>query len=158
MDTDGWIDMNVVLTFKRIKHLQAHLELLRDTISLSPLIDVDFERYKFRTKLDWQRWIMPGAALALPPKAAAAAPSEGSGGQASAVGSKEHSASEDGEEQEGTVVTGTTGMTSPALSSTSRNDEVPPTSNGALSLLALALSHMLIEFSAQARSSPSMPL
>lgn len=109
MDSEGWIDMATVLTFKRIKSLTTSLDLLRDTIALSPLIDLDHDRYLFRTKTDWQRWLMPGAKT-----------HEAAGGK-----SQEHSASEDGD-NDGTVATGTTGLTSPALSSTSKNEDGAP--------------------------------
>lgn len=108
--------MKTVLTFKRIQALTTSLELLRDTIMLSPLVDVDYAAFKFRPKNEWARWIMPDAKAAVP---------YASNGTASTEHDEANvSASDDGG-------TGTTGLTSPSLSSASQGEELTAKEAGA---------------------------
>ncbi|KAF0989019.1 hypothetical protein HZS_6831 [Henneguya salminicola] len=58
MDTDGWVDLNVVFKFKRIQSLEISFEDFVNLIISSELLEIDVEKKKVRTKIEPQKWIL----------------------------------------------------------------------------------------------------
>jgi hypothetical protein len=66
MDSEGFVDIAVIASFNRIKSLTNDIELLRDTLALSPCFEVDLEGWRLRKRGDWQKWVLPNAKAHLP--------------------------------------------------------------------------------------------
>jgi len=57
MDEEGWIPLNVISQFNRIKYLTSDLPTLIETIKTSNV--VEFSDDKIRKKDDWKTWLIP---------------------------------------------------------------------------------------------------
>ncbi|GAA97488.1 uncharacterized protein L969DRAFT_42540 [Mixia osmundae IAM 14324] len=59
MNQEGWVDIALVASFNRVKQLTTDLDLIKDTMLLSPLLEVDQERNRVRKLGDWHVWVLP---------------------------------------------------------------------------------------------------
>ncbi|EJT99218.1 winged helix DNA-binding domain-containing protein [Dacryopinax primogenitus] len=72
MDNDGWVDINVVASFNRMRTLTNDYALVRETMELSSLVEVRGERVRLANGL-WQQFVMhrtprqPGQPASGPP-------------------------------------------------------------------------------------------
>ncbi|KAI9222597.1 hypothetical protein BC828DRAFT_339842, partial [Blastocladiella britannica] len=58
MDANGgWLDIDFIANFNRVRALTDSVDLLRDAMNGSDLIEVQ-DGKKLRRKDDWARWVM----------------------------------------------------------------------------------------------------
>ena len=62
MGSDGFIDLNIIASFNRVRALSIDLGLIRESLTLSPILEV--EGMKVRRKHDWERWLLPTESVA----------------------------------------------------------------------------------------------
>ena len=67
MDDAGWIPIPLISSFNRIKNLSTDLGIISDTMSLTPLLEMNGNFVRLRG--NWFEWLLPGAARStvLPP-------------------------------------------------------------------------------------------
>lgn len=63
MDHEGWVKVEIISSFNRIKSLSTDLNLIRDVMSLSAFLEVDVERNVVRKRGDWAEWVLPMSAI-----------------------------------------------------------------------------------------------
>jgi hypothetical protein len=108
MDEQGWIDISVIASFNRIKALTTDEALVRDTMSLTPILEV-FGQF-VRLRQNWPEWVLPNA---IPSRvdaidAAAASPAIEGQSRTSQAGAEEGNTSRgmsSEDEEEGTAAT-----------------------------------------------------
>lgn len=59
MDSQGWIDISVIASFNRIKNLSGDVNIIRETASLTPILEVVGSALRLRT--NWPEWVLPSA-------------------------------------------------------------------------------------------------
>lgn len=59
MDNEGWVKIDTISSFNRIKTLSTDLDLIKEVMSLSAFLEVDTERNLVRKKGDWSEWLLP---------------------------------------------------------------------------------------------------
>lgn len=59
MDTEGWIDIGMLASFKRIQSLTADLDLIFQALARSTVLEV--RPGQVRRRGDWHKWVMPCA-------------------------------------------------------------------------------------------------
>ncbi|CAH8471994.1 unnamed protein product [Schistosoma turkestanicum] len=59
MDSDGWVDVNVIAKFNRVASLCADLNDILEAIRVSPLLDVDVPKARVRCKNNPSIWALP---------------------------------------------------------------------------------------------------
>lgn len=59
MDSQGWIDISVIASFNRIKNLSGDVNIVRETASLTPILEVVGSALRLRT--NWPEWVLPSA-------------------------------------------------------------------------------------------------
>lgn len=57
MDDHGWIEISVIASFNRIKSLTMDEALVRETMTLTPVLEV-YGSY-VRLRQDWPKWLLP---------------------------------------------------------------------------------------------------
>jgi la-related protein 1 len=57
MDEEGWIPLNIISNFNRIKYLTTDTNTLIETIKSSTALEYKDE--KIRRKEDWKTWVIP---------------------------------------------------------------------------------------------------
>lgn len=59
MDDQGWIEISVIANFNRIKNLTSDHAIVRETMGLTPILEVfgDF----VRVRAHWPEWVLPNA-------------------------------------------------------------------------------------------------
>ncbi|XP_075514622.1 la-related protein 1C-like isoform X1 [Primulina tabacum] len=57
MDVDGWVPINLIANFKKIRELADNVQLILDALRASNVVEIQGE--KVRRKGNWKRWIMP---------------------------------------------------------------------------------------------------
>lgn len=57
MDHQGFIDISLIASFNRIKNLTFDLNLVRETMGLTPLLQVVGDRVRLR--FNWAEWLLP---------------------------------------------------------------------------------------------------
>lgn len=60
MDDQGWIDISIISSFNRIKNLSTDINVVRDTMGLTPLLEMTGQHVRLRGI--WSEWLLPGAA------------------------------------------------------------------------------------------------
>lgn len=60
MDDQGWLNISIIASFARIKHLSTDLNIIRDTMALTPLLEIRGSYVRLRGI--WSEWLLPGAA------------------------------------------------------------------------------------------------
>ena len=58
MDEEGWVDIALIATFKRLNSLTQDINLIRSMMETSFICEV--REMKVRNK-EWKSWILPGA-------------------------------------------------------------------------------------------------
>ncbi|CAL1709066.1 unnamed protein product [Somion occarium] len=58
MDSRGWISISLIASFNRVKQLTADVQLVRDVLSLSSLVEVRDNNVRIH---EWRRYILPTA-------------------------------------------------------------------------------------------------
>ncbi|KAK4055448.1 hypothetical protein OIO90_003286 [Microbotryomycetes sp. JL221] len=59
MDAEGWIDISVIASFNRIRNLTTDAAVVRETMALTPLLEVVDEFVRLRQH--WPEWVILGA-------------------------------------------------------------------------------------------------
>lgn len=59
MDNEGWVDISMLASFKRIQSLTSDLELIFDALARSTVLEV--RPGQTRRRSDWFKWVMPNA-------------------------------------------------------------------------------------------------
>lgn len=59
MDSEGWLPVQLLATFNRLRHLTTDIVLLTEALKLSPELEV-LEGH-VRKRHDWQRWVFPAS-------------------------------------------------------------------------------------------------
>lgn len=59
MDSDGWVDVNVIAKFNRVASLCTDLNNILEAIRVSPLLDVDVPKARVRCKNNPSIWPLP---------------------------------------------------------------------------------------------------
>ncbi|EGG02546.1 uncharacterized protein MELLADRAFT_91329 [Melampsora larici-populina 98AG31] len=59
MDNEGWVKIDTISSFNRIKTLSTDQNLIKEVMSLSAYLEVDTERHLVRKKGDWSDWLLP---------------------------------------------------------------------------------------------------
>ncbi|KAH9822619.1 hypothetical protein DFH28DRAFT_1049885 [Melampsora americana] len=59
MDDEGWVKIDTISSFNRIKTLSTDQNLIKEVMSLSAFLEVDGERNLVRKKGDWSEWLLP---------------------------------------------------------------------------------------------------
>lgn len=59
MDDQGWIEISVIANFNRIKNLTSDHAIVRETMGLTPILEV-FGDY-VRVRQNWPEWVLPNA-------------------------------------------------------------------------------------------------
>ncbi|SPO40799.1 uncharacterized protein PSFLO_06281 [Pseudozyma flocculosa] len=59
MDSQGWVDIATVASFKRVQQVTTDLNTVRDTLLYSAVLDVDVERMKVRKRFGWEAFVLP---------------------------------------------------------------------------------------------------
>ncbi|XP_075497397.1 uncharacterized protein LOC142534411 [Primulina tabacum] len=57
MDVDGWVPINLIANFKKIRELTDNVQLILDALRASNVVEIQGE--KVRRKGNWRKWIMP---------------------------------------------------------------------------------------------------
>jgi hypothetical protein len=60
MDSEGWIDIQVIASFNRIRQLTTDIGLVRDAMSLSSLIELSGEKVRLVNQ-GWKQFVFPDA-------------------------------------------------------------------------------------------------
>ncbi|KAG8965387.1 hypothetical protein FRC03_000562 [Tulasnella sp. 419] len=59
MDTEGWIDIATIASFNRVRQLTTDLNVVKETMALSQLVEVDEERTKVRVaNRGWESFVL----------------------------------------------------------------------------------------------------
>jgi hypothetical protein len=66
MDSEGYVDIAVIASFNRIKNITNDIEIIRETLALSPSLEVDLEGWRVRKRGDWHKWVLPNARVHAP--------------------------------------------------------------------------------------------
>ncbi|XP_073293640.1 la-related protein 1C-like isoform X2 [Primulina huaijiensis] len=56
MDVDGWVPINLIANFKKIRELTDNVQLILDALRASNVVEIQVE--KLRRKGNWRKWIM----------------------------------------------------------------------------------------------------
>ncbi|KDE08165.1 hypothetical protein MVLG_01645 [Microbotryum lychnidis-dioicae p1A1 Lamole] len=59
MDAAGWIEITIIASFNRIKNLTSDRKIVRDTMILTPMLEVSGEFVRLRQH--WPEWVLPSA-------------------------------------------------------------------------------------------------
>lgn len=59
MDSNGWVDINVILSFNRMKSICNDARLVLEGLQGSEVVQVEAEMNRIRRKGDWKEWIIP---------------------------------------------------------------------------------------------------
>ncbi|PWN47356.1 hypothetical protein IE53DRAFT_371523 [Violaceomyces palustris] len=59
MDSQGWVDIAVVASFKRVQSMTRDLNVVRDTLLYSSVLDVDVENMRVRKRYGWDAYVLP---------------------------------------------------------------------------------------------------
>ncbi|KAK7360253.1 hypothetical protein VNO77_02236 [Canavalia gladiata] len=57
MDDQGWVSINLIAGFKKVKLLTDSIQTVLDAVRTSSVVEVQGDKIRRRT--DWRRWIMP---------------------------------------------------------------------------------------------------
>lgn len=57
MDRDGWVPINLIANFKKIREMTDNVQLILDALRVSNLVEIQGE--KVRRKGNWRKWIIP---------------------------------------------------------------------------------------------------
>nr|XP_010933359.1 la-related protein 1C [Elaeis guineensis] len=57
MDEQGWVPINLIAGFNRVKQLTNNIQYILDTVRLSDVVEVQGE--KIRKRNDWMNWVLP---------------------------------------------------------------------------------------------------
>ncbi|KAK7376146.1 hypothetical protein VNO78_35000 [Psophocarpus tetragonolobus] len=57
MDDQGWVPINLVAGFKKVKYLTENIQIVLDAIRTSSVVEIQGD--KMRRRNDWRRWVMP---------------------------------------------------------------------------------------------------
>ncbi|KAH8116135.1 winged helix DNA-binding domain-containing protein [Phellopilus nigrolimitatus] len=61
MDSRGWIPIHLIASFNRVRQLTTDVQMVKDILSLSSLIEVRDEHVRLSNEL-WVSFVLPGAA------------------------------------------------------------------------------------------------
>ena len=103
MDSEGYIEINLIASFSRVRALTIDLGLVRDTLLLSPVLEV--QGMKVRRRQDWERWLLPHDTSV--PRAASASPPPSSVATATSIPTPQTDAGDDHESTTTAVATAT---------------------------------------------------
>lgn len=59
MDSEGWLPIQLLATFNRLRHLTTDIVILTEALKLSPELEV--QDGHVRKRHDWQRWVFPAS-------------------------------------------------------------------------------------------------
>lgn len=59
MDDQGWLPIPLISSFNRIKNLSTDLSIISETMSLTPLLEMNGQFVRLRG--NWFDWLLPGA-------------------------------------------------------------------------------------------------
>ncbi|WVZ61367.1 hypothetical protein U9M48_011259 [Paspalum notatum var. saurae] len=57
MDGQGWVDMSLIATFKKVKKLTNDLQYIKETLQSSSILEM--KDGKIRKRHDWDKWVIP---------------------------------------------------------------------------------------------------
>lgn len=107
MDSEGWVKIETIASFNRIKSLSQDFDLICDVLPLSALLETDLTRKVVRNRHDWKTWVLPppaapsqadaGSQTSAPSQSAALSPPPQVNGRAALL-SGSSSSSERGED------------------------------------------------------------
>ncbi|KAF8308209.1 winged helix DNA-binding domain-containing protein, partial [Clavulina sp. PMI_390] len=60
MDSEGWVDIAMIASFKRMQNLTQDIALVHDTMLLSAFLEVTETRVRLSQRR-WQDFVLPGA-------------------------------------------------------------------------------------------------
>ena len=58
MDAEGWVEIPIIASFKRLATLTTDINLIREMMKLSYMCEIRENKVRSR---DWQTWVLPGA-------------------------------------------------------------------------------------------------
>ncbi|KAI9319502.1 hypothetical protein BX666DRAFT_2120213 [Dichotomocladium elegans] len=61
MDSQGYVDLQILGNFNRVKTLTTNNELIRDALRLSSVVELSPDSDKVRRKESWEMWILPSS-------------------------------------------------------------------------------------------------
>ncbi|KZV46120.1 la-related protein 1C [Dorcoceras hygrometricum] len=57
MDVDGWVPINLIANFKKIRELTDNVQLILDALQASNVVEIQGEN--LRKKGNWKKWVLP---------------------------------------------------------------------------------------------------
>ena len=60
MDSRGWIAIPLIASFRRVKQLTTEIQLLKDVLMLSSLVEVHDDHVRLRNG-QWEQFVLPDA-------------------------------------------------------------------------------------------------
>lgn len=70
MDAEGWVDIPLIATFKKVRAFNTTLQYIKEAIQSSSMLEMQGD--KVRRENDWKKWLIPRADI---PSSSAAGPS-----------------------------------------------------------------------------------
>ncbi|KIJ63735.1 hypothetical protein HYDPIDRAFT_91860 [Hydnomerulius pinastri MD-312] len=64
MDSEGWIPISLLASFKRVRHLTTDLDLVRDVLSMSSVVEVKGNWVRMAER-HWEQFILPNAPMSV---------------------------------------------------------------------------------------------
>jgi hypothetical protein len=58
MDAEGWIDITIIASFNRVQRLTQDINLVRDTMALSSLLEVSGDKVRLANRR-WEDFVLP---------------------------------------------------------------------------------------------------
>lgn len=63
MDGQGWVDIAMVAGFKRVRGITGDVEMVKDALLWSAVLDVDVERMRVRRRFGWELYTLNPPAM-----------------------------------------------------------------------------------------------
>lgn len=61
MDKQGYVDLQVLANFNRVRSLTTDMNLIRDALKQSDVVELDSSANKVRRREGWETWILPAS-------------------------------------------------------------------------------------------------
>ena len=62
MDAQGFVDLQVLANFNRVKALTTNIALICDALRRSEVVELSRDEKKLRKRQGWETWVLPSAA------------------------------------------------------------------------------------------------
>lgn len=64
MDSRGWVPIPLIASFNRVKRLTQDVNLVRDALTLSTMVEVNGDYVRLSND-HWRQWVLPQAPISL---------------------------------------------------------------------------------------------